>query len=95
MVRESRFRAVFSLCLFVVCPVAMTSDANPLSTAGGQAVATIPRPPGSDRFSQGIALERTPQAPAVLTDAGDPRLGSHSVADAPRRQISLYPGSDD
>ena len=31
---------------------------NPLSTAGGRAVATIPRPPGSDRFSQGIALER-------------------------------------
>ena len=58
MVRESRFRAVFSLCLFVVCPVARKSDANPLGAAGEPAVATIPRPPGSDRFSQGIALER-------------------------------------
>ena len=35
MVRESRFRAVFSLCLFVVCPVAMTSDANPLGYGRG------------------------------------------------------------
>ena len=35
MVRESRFRAVFSLCLFVVCPVARTSDANPLGYGRG------------------------------------------------------------
>ena len=52
MVRECRFRAVFSLCLFVVCPVARTSDANPLGAAGGPAVATVPRMTGLVTTSQ-------------------------------------------
>ena len=50
--------AVLSLGLVCVYFCGHDKHPNPLSTAGGRAVATIPRPPGSDRFSQGIALER-------------------------------------
>ena len=85
--------AVLSLGLVCVYFCGHDKHPNPLSTAGGPAVATIPRPPGSDRSARASLWSVSPQASAVLTDAGDPRLGSHSVADAPRRQISLYPGS--
>ena len=90
MVRESRFRAVFSLCLFVVCPVAGRADANPLGAAGEPAVAAaIPRPPGSDRFSQGIALERIAQASAP-TDGPAPLVaqacGCHAAEIYPKKQ---------
>ena len=90
--------AVFSLCLFFVCLGGHGKHANPLGTVGGPAMATVPRPSARSRSgcsARASLWSVSPQASAVLIDAGGPRVGSHSLADAPRRQISLYPSGDD
>ena len=89
--------AVFSLCLFFVCLGGHDDRRQPAGYGRGAGDGNCSATDDASRSghpAKAPLWSVSPQASAVLTDAGGLRLGSLRLADAARRQFSRpYPGA--